>query len=452
MIDYIKSSGQFPSYSEALHLFDLKNQIKYLYSPKIHQNVNNELVVYVDITQFAQQGFLTGIQRVVNAFIEFAPHHKFIFFRDKSYYEFTDFNLQNLQKRAKLFRLLEMVYKFFSKFIYSKKFKKSSKAFREKFVNFLYFDIKQIDIDDLISANLFIPDLPSNRAHLEAVLCLGAFTNINLSIFVHDLIPITHPELMPANSTGEFNLYAKTLLNANKIICASNFVKNSYLDYRKINSKFNSKQKIYVQPFPQFLQNKNNGLQNVSSKFRNLLGENDYILAVGSILPRKNLSLLVRALKILEDNNISCNLIILAHNNWQDFGLDLACKSLKFNKVSIYYHSNDSELVYAYQNSLALGFPSLAEGFGLPVLESLSYSKITIVNNIEPMRSLSLSKNLRKLDSRAVNWANEIASLIDAKDKTSKLAFEEVTTKESKKVSKLKEKEWVQNIFTVIST
>ena len=449
MINYIKNSGKFPSYSEALHLFDMANQVKYLHAPIIRQNVHKERVVYVDITQFAKQGFLTGIQRVVNAFIEFAPNHKFIFFKNGAYYEFTDFNMQRLQKRSGLLRFLEKVYKFFSTLIYSKTLKKNSKVLREQIFKFLYFDVKKIDIEDLISASLFIPDLPSERSHLEAILCLGAFTNIDLSIFVHDLIPITHPELMPEGSTNEFNLFAKILLNADKIFCASNCVKKSYLGYRKINNDFNGKQRVYVRPFPQFLQN--NQLQNISSKFRKFLGNNDYILAVGTILPRKNLSLLVRALKILEDNNKNCNLIILAHANWQDRGFDLACESLRFNKVLIYYNSNDSELAYAYQNSLALGFPSLAEGFGLPVIESLSYNKITIVNNIEPMRSLSSSKNLRKVDNRAVDWANEITRIIDRKNKNSKLAFKEVTNTGDRKALKLKEKEWVQNLFTLVS-
>ena len=451
MINYIKGNGKFPSYSEALHLFDMVNQVKFVHSPKIRQNVDKERVVYVDVTQFAKQGFQTGIQRVVNAFIEFAPNHKFIFFKNGAYYEFNALNQRKLQKRSKLILLIEKVYKYFSRIIYSKEFKKKSKIIREQLFNFLYFGVKKIDTEDLISASLFIPDLPSERSHLEAILCLGAFTNINLSIFVHDMIPITHPELMPTNSTNEFNLYAKILLNADKIFCASNYVKKTYLGYRKMNSEFKSKQRVYVRPFPQFLQNENNELQNVSSKFRKFLGKDDYILAVGTIFPRKNLSLLVRALKILEDNNISCNLIILAHGNWQDYGFDLACKSLRLNKVSIYYNSNDSELVYAYKNSLALGFPSLAEGFGLPVIESLSYNKITIVNNIEPMRSLSSSKNLRKVDNYAVNWANEIIRIIDTKDKTSKLAFEEITNNSSRKVLKLKEKEWVQNLITLVS-
>ena len=451
MINYIKGNGKFPSYSEALHLFDMANQSKYSYSPKISQNINRQRVVYVDITQFAKQGFLTGIQRVVNAFIQFAPNHKFVFFRNGAFYEFTDFNLQSLRKRSQLISLLERVYKFFFRITYSIKFKNYSKNIRDKLLNLLYTGIEKIDIEDLISANLFIPDLPSDRSHLEAILCLGEFTNINLSLFLHDMIPITHPELMPEKSTAEFNLYAKVLLNADKIFCASNFVKNSYLGYRKMFSQFNSKQRIYVRPFPQFLQNKNAQLQIVSSRFRKFLGEDDYILAVGTIFPRKNLSLLVRALEILENNNTSCNLIILAHANWQDRGFELACKSLKFNKVSVYYNSNDAELVYAYKNSLAFGFPSLAEGFGLPVIESLSYNKITIVNNIEPMRSLSSSKNLRKVDNSALSWANEITRIIDRKNKNSKLAFERDTNTDSRKQLKLKEKEWVQNLFKLVS-
>jgi glycosyltransferase involved in cell wall biosynthesis len=263
------------------------------------------------------------------------------------------------------------------------------------------------------------------------------------------MIPITHPELMPENSTNEFNLYAKTLLTADKIFCASNFVKTTYLGYRRMHGEFKVKQRIYTHPFPQFLQSERNELQVVSKKVRKLLGNTDFILAVGTFFPRKNLCLLVRALKILENNNIKCNLVVLAHSNWQDRGFDLACQSLSFNKVIIYYNSNDAELIYAYKNSLALGFPSLAEGFGLPVIESLSYDKITIVNNIEPMKSLSSSKNLRKLDNRAVTWAMEITRIIDIKNKPRKLEPKEDTSSGSKNLLKLKEKQWVQDLLTL---
>lgn len=449
MINYIKDSGKFPSYTEALHLFDLQNQIKYSSIPITSGNVGKKRLVYIDITEFVKQGFQTGIQRVVNAFIQYAPNGKFIFFKNGSYYEFIEFDLPKLQKRKNIIRYLERVYKFFYIKAYSNVFKKSSKSIRDQVLNYIYIGVKKIDIEDLLCANLFIPDLPSERSHLEAILCLGSFTNINLSVFVHDLIPIINPELMPENSTNEFNLYAKILLTADKIFCASNFVKTTYLGYRKMQREFKGKQRIYVRSFPQFIQSENTELQIVSEKFRKLLGNTDYLLAVGTIFPRKNLSLLVRALKILENNNIHCNLVVLAHSNWQDRGFDLACKSLNSNKVLIYYNSNDAELIYAYKNSLALGFPSLAEGFGLPVVESLSYDKITIVNSIEPMKSLSSSKNLRKLDNRAVSWAKEITRIIDTKNKSKKSESKEVINKGSKNLLKLKEKEWVQDLYSL---
>jgi glycosyltransferase involved in cell wall biosynthesis len=449
VINYIKTSGKFPSYTEALHLFDLQNQIKYSSILIASENVGKKRLVYIDITEFVKQGFQTGIQRVVNAFIQYAPNGKFIFFKNGSYYEFKYLDLPKLQKRRNIIRYLERIYKFFYIKTYSNIFKKSSKSMRNKVFDYLYLGVKKIDIEDLLSANLFIPDLPSERSHLEAILCLGSFTNINLSVFVHDLIPIINPELMPENSTNEFNLYAKILLTADKIFCASNIVKTKYLGYRKMQGEFKGKQRIYVRSFPQFIQSENAELQIVSEKFRKLLGNTDYILAVGTIFPRKNLSLLVRALKILENSNIYCNLVVLAHSNWQDRGFDLACKSLSFNKVLIYYNSNDAELIYAYKNSLALGFPSLAEGFGLPVVESLSYDKITIINSIEPMKSLSSSKNLRKLDNRAVSWAKEITSIIDTKNKSKKSESKEVINKGSKNLLKLKEKEWVQDLFSL---
>lgn len=450
MINYIQQYGKFPSYVEALHLFDLGNQKVYSSWIKKNKDVPKKHVVYIDITQFFMQGFQTGIQRVVNSFTLYAQNCKFIFFKNGMYYEFIEFDINRLHKRTKLISRLEKIYKFFYRMTFSRYLKKKSKDLRDLLFNSIFFGVKKIDINELLSGNLFIPDLPSERTHLEAILCLGSFTNINLSVFVHDLIPITHPELMPENSTNEFNLYAKILLTADKIFCASNYVKNSYLAYRQILKEFKGKQRIYIRPFPQFLQSKSDRLQIVSKKFRKLLGNNEYILAVGTIFPRKNLSLLVRALKILEDKNIKCNLVILAHANWKDSGFDLACKSLKFNRVLIYYNSNDAELIYAYMNSLALGFPSLAEGFGLPVIESLSYDKISIVNNIEPMKSLSSSENLRKLDNSSVAWALEIARIIEIKKKPRKSGSKDGTNTGSKNALKLNEKKWVLGLLTLI--
>jgi glycosyltransferase involved in cell wall biosynthesis len=450
VINYIKSNGKFPSYTEALHLFDLSNQTTYSSVRWINGDISKERVVYIDITQFVKQGFKTGIQRVVSSFTQYAPNCKFIFFTSGYYHEFIEFDLHRLQKRSNFISRVEKVYKFFYRLTFSKNLKKSSRGLRDLLFSSLYLGVKKIDIDDLLSSNLFIPDLPSERTHLEAILCLGSFTNVNLSVFVHDLIPITHPELMPENSTNEFNLYAKILLTADKIFCASNYVKTTYLGYRQMHGEFKGKQRIYVRPFPQFLQNERNKFQVVSKKFLKSLGNTQYILAVGTIFPRKNLSLLVRALKILENNNVQCNLVVLAHSNWSDRGFDLACQSLSSNKVLIYYHSNDAELIYAYQNSLALGFPSLAEGFGLPVIESLSYDKITIVNNIEPMKSLSSSKNLRRVDNRAVAWAREITRIIEIKMKPIRSEPKKGKNTGTKNLLKLEEQKWVQDLFTLI--
>lgn len=450
MINYIKANDKFPSYSEALHLFDLANQIKFSPMGRINENVGKKELVYIDVTQFVKQGFQTGIQRVVNVFVLFASEHKFIFFKNGFYYEFTKFDLPKLQKRSRLVLFLEKVYKFLFKLTYSNNLQKYSKKIRDSIFTLLYSGIKKVDIDDLLSASLFIPDLPSERSHLEAILSLGSFTHTKLSLFVHDLIPLTHPELMPANSTNEFNVYAKILLTADKIFCASNFVKVSYFGYRKMHREFNINQRIYVMPFPQFLLDKNNELQVVSRSFRKLLESSNFVLAVGTILPRKNLSLLVRVLQVLENKNINCDLVVLAHSNWRDQGFELACKTLKFNKVSIYYNSNDAELIYAYKKSLAVGFPSLAEGFGLPVMESLSYNKVTFVNNIEPMKSLSLSKNLRKLENRAVTWADEIEKIINTKDIARKSGSGEVSNMEEKNLLEVKQNEWVRNLLTHI--
>ncbi len=98
-----------------------------------------------------------------------------------------------------------------------------------------------------------------------------------------------------------------------------------------------------------------------------------FILAVGNLQPRKNLHRLLEAYKRLCACDDLPQLAIVGRSLWQgshivklvaDYGLE--------NRVVFTGYVPETDLPWLYNAALCLVFPSLYEGFGLPVLEAMA--------------------------------------------------------------------------------
>lgn len=99
---------------------------------------------------------------------------------------------------------------------------------------------------------------------------------------------------------------------------------------------------------------------------RHRLVSGGYILAIGNLAPHKNLKLLTEAAAA---RTLGCPELVVAggmnHKVFADAGL------IAGNSVRFIGRVTDSELKALYQGALALAFPSLTEGFGLPPVEAM---------------------------------------------------------------------------------
>jgi len=111
------------------------------------------------------------------------------------------------------------------------------------------------------------------------------------------------------------------------------------------------------------------GLTNLNS----IIPVHRYFLFVGSIEPRKNLVRLLDAFEKSWPDIDGAELIIVGREGWLNrlFFEKLDRSPLK-EKVQIINDADDRTLKYLYKNALALVYPSLGEGFGLPVAEAMS--------------------------------------------------------------------------------
>ena len=109
-----------------------------------------------------------------------------------------------------------------------------------------------------------------------------------------------------------------------------------------------------------------------------------YVLAVGTLEPRKNHARLIRAFARLDAD---VELRIVGVRGWlYEPVLEAAAET---ENVSLLGHVGEAELRGLISGALAVAYPSLLEGFGLPVLEALAAGRPVLTSDREPLRSLA---------------------------------------------------------------
>lgn len=106
--------------------------------------------------------------------------------------------------------------------------------------------------------------------------------------------------------------------------------------------------------------------------------ENDYLIFVGTVQPRKNLERLIAAFAQAE---IGLDLVIAGKPGW--LSEDVYAAPEKFgvkSRVKFLGHVLNEELPGLYGGAKALVFPSLFEGFGLPVLEAMACGTVVLTS------------------------------------------------------------------------
>ena len=107
-----------------------------------------------------------------------------------------------------------------------------------------------------------------------------------------------------------------------------------------------------------------------------------YFLFVGTNEPRKNLDVLLASYRQLIEGGASIGLVLVAGAGWGQQSIADQLKAFVLqNKVLHFESLDDAQLDQLYRQARALILPSLYEGFGLPVLESMACGVPVIVSN-----------------------------------------------------------------------
>lgn len=111
-----------------------------------------------------------------------------------------------------------------------------------------------------------------------------------------------------------------------------------------------------------------------------------FILYVGLVEPRKNLPLLIRAFKALVDARFSYQLVIVGRLGWmyQEVFNQVEILKLK-DKVTFTGYVPRQSLPIVYNLADLFVYPTLYEGFGLPVLEAMACGTPVVTSNVSSL-------------------------------------------------------------------
>jgi glycosyltransferase involved in cell wall biosynthesis len=155
------------------------------------------------------------------------------------------------------------------------------------------------------------------------------------------------------------------------------------------------------------------------------LGTGEFWLNVGTIEPRKNQRLLVQAYaRYIEAGGRAMPVVLAGGKGWlmEDFQGYLAKLGIS-DRVILTGYVSDSELIWLYRNCYASLYPSVFEGFGLPVLEGMQFGAPTLSSNATSMPEVAGDAAILLTPHDPDAWTQGMLDLASDQDKRHRLGL-----------------------------
>lgn len=246
-------------------------------------------------------------------------------------------------------------------------------------------------------------------------------------VTIHDVIPLEYKDHYPVGKKGSVAFYAQRLAlsTVSAVITDSLSSKKSIAHHLRIPEKKITP--IYLAGNPSLKAQKPEVILAVVEKYHL---PSKYILYVGDINYNKNIPQLIKSLKFLDEK---IHLVLFGKNfqpqdipewQWIDTQIALSDVSARVHFLSNLDGDVDKELSAIYSGACVYVQPSLAEGFGLPVLEALQCKTLVVSSNTTSLPEVGGSV-VAYSDPQAEAFARVVESQLSLTDKERAIRVEE---------------------------
>jgi len=214
------------------------------------------------------------------------------------------------------------------------------------------------------------------------------FSSFKTVVYIHDVIFMSNPEYFTLKERIYFSSMRLFASLSDAIVTVSkteikrlrkyNFTPKSRLIdfvYNGVDDVFRSINTLSI-----------NEINNIKGKYSL---PDKFILYVGRLNERKNLSSLIESMNFISDSKIK--LVVIGSYDWKSFDLKYIIGELNLSsRIILLGHVNSNDLPIIYSISTLFCYVSFAEGFGIPILEALKSEIPVVASDLDVFKELFL--------------------------------------------------------------
>ena len=258
-------------------------------------------------------------------------------------------------------------------------------------------------------------DIPVSPKHVETLVDLAESDDVRFVVYLHDLMPLSHRHLFNRKShpgvRARHLRYLDVINAATTVVCNSRYTEAQYTQFTKLlETKLNQTVRVVYPPWPAFAQRRDGSSDDVAGAFSNA---ETRVLAVGALDVRKNMVMLVHALKVMVERDDDVHVAIVsgvtAAVDPEFSAALLELSNATRARLTILQSVSDNRLVELYDRCTVVAVPSLAEGFGLPVVEGVSRGRPVVAADATALPELASLLPISLVDpTDATAWADAL--------------------------------------------
>jgi len=208
-------------------------------------------------------------------------------------------------------------------------------------------------------------------------------------VTIHDIIHLLYPEFLPSALAFFYaqRMIRRSLSRGDRIIAVSQNTKTDLMDYFKVDGR--KIRVVYSGVTDRFRQRV--ASSEIAARQAEFGIDRPYLLFVGNPKPHKNLDNVVKAYaRALSLHDFPHQLVCVGDRGGQEFKIRQRAEQLGIGeRILLLGHVAQEALPAIYQGAACFLYPTLYEGFGLPVVEAMASRVPVITSNTSALKEIA---------------------------------------------------------------